>query len=52
MVEQTVFGEKDLLDVQTHDDLINHARIFSLDSLRFFQYMVFNGIRSAIRGEG
>ena len=32
-------------------DLINHARIFPMDSLRFFPYMMFNGIRSAIRGE-
>ena len=32
-------------------DLINHARIFPMDSLRFFPYIVFNGIRSAIRGE-
>lgn len=32
-------------------DLINHARIFPLNSLRFFPYMMFNGIRSAIRGE-
>ena len=32
-------------------DLINHARIFPLDSLRFFPYIVFNGIRSAVRGE-
>lgn len=32
-------------------DLINHARIFPLDSLRFFPYMIFNGVRSAMRGE-
>lgn len=32
-------------------DLINHARIFPLDSLRFFPYMMFCGVRSAIRGE-
>ena len=32
-------------------DLINHARIFPMDSLRFFPYMMFNGLRSAIRGE-
>ena len=32
-------------------DLINHARIFPLDSLRFFPYMMFNGLRSAMRGE-
>lgn len=32
-------------------DLINHARIFPLDSLRFFPYMMFNGVRSAMRGE-
>lgn len=32
-------------------DLINHARIFPLDSLRFFPSIMFNGVRSAIRGE-
>lgn len=32
-------------------DLINHARIFPMDSLRFFPYMMFNGLRSAMRGE-
>ena len=33
------------------DDLINHARIFPMDSLRFFPYIVFNGVKSAMRGE-
>lgn len=33
-------------------DLINHARIFPLASLRFFPRIMFNGVRSAIRGEG
>ena len=32
-------------------DLIRHARIFPLDSLRFFPYIMYNGIRSAVRGE-
>ena len=32
-------------------DLINHARIFPLDSLRFFPRIMFNGVRSAIHGE-
>ena len=32
-------------------DLINHARIFPLDSLRFFPRIMFNGVRSAIKGE-
>jgi hypothetical protein len=32
-------------------DLINHARIFPLDSLRFFPTIMFNGVRSAMRGE-
>ena len=32
-------------------DLINHARIFPLDSLRFFQRIMWNGVRSALRGE-
>lgn len=32
-------------------DLINHARIFPLDSLRFFPRIMFNGVSSAIRDE-
>lgn len=32
-------------------DLINHARIFPLDALRFFPRIMFNGVRSAIKGE-
>lgn len=32
-------------------DLINHARIFPLDSLRFFPNIMYNGLRSAARGE-
>lgn len=32
-------------------DLINHARIFPLDSLRFLPRILFNGVRSAMRGE-
>lgn len=32
-------------------DLINHARIFPLDSLRFFPRIMWNGVVSAIRGE-
>lgn len=32
-------------------DFINHARIFPLDSLRFFPRIMFNGVRSAMRGE-
>ena len=32
-------------------DLINHARIFPLDSLRFFPRIMFNGVLSAMRGE-
>ena len=31
-------------------DLINHARIFPQDSLRFFPSMLVNGVRSAARG--
>ena len=33
-------------------DLLNHARIFPLDSLRFLLAMLVNGVRSAVRGEG
>lgn len=33
-------------------DLINHARIFPLDSLRFSFAILKNGVRSAVRGEG
>lgn len=32
-------------------DMINHARIFPLDSLRFFPRIMFNGVRSAMKGE-
>ena len=32
-------------------DLITHARIFPLDSLRFFPRIMWNGLRSAVRGE-
>lgn len=32
-------------------DLIRHARIFPLDSLRFFSRIMLNGLRSAVRGE-
>lgn len=32
-------------------DLWRHARIFPLDSMRFLPYMVYNGVRSALRGE-
>lgn len=32
-------------------DLICHARIFPHDSLRFFPVMIYNGIRSTVRGE-
>lgn len=32
-------------------DLINHARIFPMDSLRFFPRIMWNGIRSAVNGE-
>jgi hypothetical protein len=33
-------------------DLARHARIFPLDSLRFFPAMLVNGIKSAVNGEG
>ena len=32
-------------------DLYNHARIFPMESLRFFPSIVFNGVMSAVRGE-
>ena len=32
-------------------DVIKHVRIFPLDSLRFFPYIMYNGIKSAVRGE-
>ena len=32
-------------------DLIHHARIFPLDSLRFFPRIMVNGVMSAVRGE-
>ena len=33
-------------------DLYHHARIFPMDSLRFFPRIMWNGMRSAVRGEG
>lgn len=33
-------------------DVFNHARIFPLDSIRFFPSMVFNGVRLAAKGVG
>ena len=33
-------------------DLFRHAKIFPLDSLRFFPSMLVNGVRSAVNGEG
>ena len=32
-------------------DLVRHARIFPLDSFRFFPNIMLNGLRSAVRGE-
>lgn len=32
-------------------DLCRHAMIFPLDSLRFFPYIMLNGMKSAVRGE-
>lgn len=32
-------------------DLFHHIMIFPLDSLRFFPYILWNGLRSAMRGE-
>lgn len=32
-------------------DLLRHARIFPLDSMKFFPYMMYCGVRSAVRGE-
>lgn len=32
-------------------DLIRHAKIFPLDSMRFFPRIMFNGLRSAAKGE-
>ena len=33
------------------EDLIRHARMFPLDSLRFFPSIIFHGLKSAARGE-
>ena len=32
-------------------DLWRHARVFPMDTLRFFPVIVFNGLRAAARGE-
>ena len=36
---------------QRTGDLIRHASIFPMDSMRFFPRMMYNGVASAIRGE-
>lgn len=33
-------------------DLVRHAQIFPIDSLRFFPSMLVNGVRSVVNGEG
>lgn len=33
-------------------DLIRHGKIFPLDSFRFFPAILYNGLRSAVKGEG
>ena len=33
-------------------DLLHHTRIFPMDSLRFFPKIMYDGLRSAVRGEG
>ena len=33
-------------------DMLNHARIFPLDSLRFFSFIFLNGIKASIKGIG
>ena len=43
---------KCILMTQRFGDMIRHARIFPMDSLRFFPRIMWNGIRSAVRGEG
>ena len=32
-------------------DIINHASIFPLDSVRFLPYIIYNGFKSAVKGE-
>lgn len=32
-------------------DFFRHARLFPMDTMRFFPIMIFNGLRSAVRGE-
>lgn len=33
-------------------DFVRHVGIFPLDSIRFFPYIIYNGMRDAMRGEG
>ena len=33
-------------------DLIGHASIFPMDSLRFFPSIMLNGVKSAVKGVG
>ena len=51
MVWKTVCCDEVFSMFRRIGDLINHARIFPLDSLRFFPNIMFNGLRSAMRGE-
>ena len=32
-------------------DLVHHVKIFPMDSLRFFPYMMYNGLKAALSGE-
>ena len=49
--KKSYFMQKVISFGQRIGDLLRHACIFPLDSIRFFPRIMFNGFRSAIRGE-
>lgn len=49
--KKSYFIQKVISFGQRIGDLLHHASIFPLNSIRFFPRIMFNGLRSAIRGE-
>lgn len=49
--KKSYFMQKVISFSQRIGDLLRHASIFPLDSIRFFPRIMINGLRSAIRGE-
>ena len=49
--EKSYFMQKVISLGRRCGDLISHAKIFPIDSLKFFPNILFNGLKSAARGE-